>query len=273
MIGHPLLELQQQRPVGVVRCRLPELNPHELGKRPLPRGLIGNVDFNRIAIAIAIDGGEIGGQRDAARDHPVDAHVVLVRVRVDLRVASDGDGRRRAAQERLARAPAERIGIGRILNRDRLRLRPHQLVEVRQRPHVVVEQPVGGVKVGDAVVGRIPRDARPRAEVVVVAPVGPRLRKHRHVERERAVASKLVLDRAEQVGQVLVERSDLHVITDAQIERQAVAGLPIVLQVARIDLDRNVGVGRQRVGVARRPRRPIVRVVGHVAWKVPVAER
>ena len=75
-----------------------------------------------------------------------------------------------------------------------LRLRPGQLVEVLQRPHVVVEHPVGGVDVHDAVVRRIPRHADARPEVVEVAAARLRLRHDRDVERERAVASELVLD-------------------------------------------------------------------------------
>src|SRR6185503_9552743 len=100
----------------------------------------------------------------------------------------------RVAQERLARPAAEWIGIRRVLNGDRLRLRPRQLVEVHERPHVVVEEPIRGVDVGDAVVGRIPRHADARAEVVVIAASALRLREDGYVEGERAVAPELVLN-------------------------------------------------------------------------------
>src|SRR5262249_23811425 len=49
--------------------------------------------------------------------------------------------------------------------------------------------------------------------------------------------------------------------------------LPVVLQIPREDLDRNVRVGRQRVRVLRRVRRRIVDVVGRVLRERPLSER
>ena len=272
-LRHAFFDFEQQRLVVIVGARLPEVDPYELRVRPHTGRLIRQVDLHRIAIAIAHHVGHIGRHGHVGRQTPADADVDLMRVHVDLPVAADGDRRRRVAEERLARPAAERIRERRIENRDRFALRPGQLAKVLQRPHVVVEEPVRRVKIGNAVARRIPSHPDPRSEVVVIAAIRPRLRKDRDVVRERSVASELVLNLREQPRQIFVERADLEIVPKAKIERQSLRRLPVVLQVAREHSDRNVRVGRQRVRVLGWPGRAIVRVVRRVLRERPAAER
>ena len=174
----------------------------------------------------------------------VQADVELPRERVHRVVVHHGDVRRGGREELIARLALVRIGIIRTADYDPLRLRPRQLAEVLQRAHVVVEQAEAGVQVGDAVVTRIPRQPYARAEVVAVAARARRLH-HRHVEREAAVASELVLNLREETRDVLVERPVLDVVAHAEVQRQAVLHAPVVLQIRREDLDGNIRVRRQ----------------------------
>ena len=107
----------------------------------------------------------------------------------------------------------------------------------------------------------------------MVAARRARLRKDRDVERERTVAPELVLDPGEQPRHVFVERADLQVVANAEVEGQPRGRLPVILDVAGVHLHRDVRVGRQRVRVQSRPRRAIVGVVRRVFRERPAAER
>ena len=65
----------------------------------------------------------------------------------------------------------------------------------------------------------------------------------------------------------------MNVVANAEVEREAVGRLPVILQIRAIDLHGNVRVGRQVVRVQRRPGGSIVDVVERILRKCPAAQR
>ena len=146
----------------------------------------------------------------------------LMRVGVDRVVVHHGDVRRRGRDELIARAALQRIGEARIADDDLPALRPRQLAEVLQRAHVVVEHAVAGVQVGAAVAADGSHATPTRGPKLLRSPrwSAPSMERNRQRElrERRARASRRCAP--SRSGEVFVERAELHVVAQPEVERQ-----------------------------------------------------
>ena len=271
-VAHSLLELEQQRVVLVVGRVLPVGDARELRILTHPRDPVRKIQIDSVTVRLAPNHDHVGCDPEVATKHPGHTDAGLVRVGIHRVIRQHGDIRRRRREELVARRAEQRIGVAGIVDDDGTGLRPRELAKVLQRAHVVVEQPVAGMHVRAPVAADVPCDAKTRANIVAVpARIGAVLKRNRD-RKLREPRPELLPDAAEKVREILIERAELHVIAQPEVQGEVARKLPVILEVDREMLHRNLGERGQRVVPLRRERRPVTGVVLGVPWHRPGAE-
>ena len=133
VVRHALVDLHKEPAVEVAVGRVVVRHAAILRIRFRPRDRIRHVNVDRLLpVVVRVVVAEVDRRGERLREHLSDAHDNLVRVQIHQPVVQHFDVRGRRRDERLARATLIRIGERRMLNDDRLRLRPAQLAAVKK---------------------------------------------------------------------------------------------------------------------------------------------